>query len=1274
MDSSYLVAGLLDKLTNADSDIRFMAMTDIASELTKDAFQMSDHVERKVVAAVLKALDDKNGEVQNLAVKTLVPLLRKAKEPQIREIVDHLATLLSQERDDLKDIASIGAKTVVLELPASTAVGKTMIKRMLPTLVGLLPRSDTAQLDIIDIVAESLSRFGKAVAEQPELASHVQAQLLLLMEHSRPAIRKRTIVAIGFLVVHTSDDLVLGKKMNSRDYGKMGTYIACFATLSRFSARRVGKYMGELTRLTFEYSKFDDDELRENCFQALESFVVRCPAEVTPHLNEIIALGLEYIKHDPNYDEGGDDGMDVDDGDDDGEEDMKNDEDEEEEEDEDDNYSDADDMSWKVRRAAAKLLSSVISTRSELVSELLANVAPALIARFKEREESVRVEVLSTFNALIRQVGAVSGVSITHSNDDWRSASQTSLDSDPRLLLQEQVPRLSKYLPKQMSGKSVSTRLAGFILLRELVSILQGGLGAKFGLLVPTIEASLVNAAPGSSAKIINDPNLKIEALMFLQVALSAHEPSTFEPYLTKLVGSAVAATKEKFYKITSEALLVLIELVKVIRPIPDDAVSVAPAKAGAPALIQGIYEVVLAEAKLNDVDLEVKDRSILALATILSSAGDLLQPSQITGEALPLLADRVRNEVTRLTALRAIKSVSDSLLVSSSTLDLGSVPADLVPIVGGFLRKSQRPLRMATLATLDSLIRRTQAVITTDMLDAVLGEVQTLNSSQDADVHIFPLSINVVSAALSVRSCLSHTVEAVQVQLMPTIVTLTLEAPHWIGSGLGLDALLQFWKDLVAVAPHLAAVGVDMLTRPLFTGSGHNVSKQAYRPLAESITTLAVGVPAQTAGIVQDFVNKVASGSDADLPLLNVSLLVVGTVGRHGNLLTNNPRLNEHLLSLFTAQQEEIKHAAAFALGNVAIGNLDSSLPAILSQVREGGKKRYLLLLALKEIIARSPTLPTAHAADLWQLLFANAQDPAMEENTRSVLAECLGKLLLADPPERIAALRVQLQSPVGAVRATVVSAVRHTLTDPTAGGSLDVALGGNGLSQFLLLGDPELAVRHMSLMTLTSAAHNKPHLIRGSLSELSPLLYQETAVKQELIHVVEMGPFKHRVDDGLEARKSAFECMYTLLSTCLSRIYLPDFVDRILVGLSDPAQDVKELNHLTLQRLAVLSPASLIARIDEAVAPLRESIDAKPKANAVRQEIERVQELVRSGVRTVVVLAKSLGIGAGEGTSIAPAFEELVRSLKVPGNPIYDTVVAVTNEVEAVETGGRR
>lgn len=71
------------------------------------------------------------------------------------------------------------------------------------------------------------------------------------------------------------------------------------------------------------------------------------------------------------------------------------------------------------------------------------------------------------------------------------------------------------------------------------------------------------------------------------------------------------------------------------------------------------------------------------------------------------------------------------------------------------------------------------------------------------------------------------------------------------------------------------------------------------------------------------------------------------------------------------------------------------------------------------------------------------------------------------------------------------------------------------------VMLQDPEMEIRRLSMTTLNSAAHNKPDLILPSLGELMPLVLQESHIKPELIREVMLGPFKHTVDDGLEVRK---------------------------------------------------------------------------------------------------------------------------------------------------------
>lgn len=78
-------------------------------------------------------------------------------------------------------------------------------------------------------------------------------------------------------------------------------------------------------------------------------------------------------------------------------------------------------------------------------------------------------------------------------------------------------------------------------------------------------------------------------------------------------------------------------------------------------------------------------------------------------------------------------------------------------------------------------------------------------------------------------------------------------------------------------------------------------------------------------------------------------------------------------------------------------------------------------------------------------------------------------------------------------------------------------------------------------------------------------------------MIREVEMGPFKHTVDDGLDIRKAAFECMYTLLDSCLDRIDIFEFLNHIEGGLKDH-YDIKMLTYLMVSRLAQISPGAVL------------------------------------------------------------------------------------------------
>jgi len=265
-------------------------------------------------------------------------------------------------------------------------------------------------------------------------------------------------------------------------------------------------------------------------------------------------------------------------------------------------------------------------------------------------------------------------------------------------------------------------------------------------------------------------------------------------------------------------------------------------------------------------------------------------------------------------------------------------------------------------------------------------------------------------------------------------------------------------------------------------------------------------------------------------------------------------------------------------------------------------------------------------------------------EESNRNVAAACLGQLTTANPSQYLPQLQARLTDTTPSVRATVVAAIRYTFADNAQ--SYDDLLSPLIVEFLSLVHDQDLTVRRLALSTLNAAARNKPQLIREHLPTLMPLLYRETVLNENLVRIVEMGPWKHRVDDGLEARKTAYETMYTILDTCLSKIDIHEFLANVLAGLRDEANEVKVLCHMMLFRLSQVAPTAVSQRLDDAAADLASGMKAHAMGkDTVKQDLERTAELQRSTLRAISALSKISTPGA------SPSFDKLVDSVSTSG-----------------------
>uniref|UniRef100_A0A8C8C6Y5 TATA-binding protein interacting (TIP20) domain-containing protein n=1 Tax=Oncorhynchus tshawytscha TaxID=74940 RepID=A0A8C8C6Y5_ONCTS len=1162
----------------------FMATNDLMMELQKDSIKLDEDSEKKVVTMLLKLLEDKNGEVQNLAVKCLGPLVSKVKEYQVEIMVDTLCSNMMSDKEQLRDISSMGLKTVIAELPpcsAGQSLTANVCKKITSQLIGAMGKQEdvSVQLEALDILSDMLGRLSGTLIS---FHASILTSLLPQLTSPRMAVRKRAIMALGHLVPSCSTTLftqltehLLAELGRGQQTSTTRTYIQCLATVSRQGGHRVGEHLEKIIPMVMTFCNVEDDELREYCFQAFEAFIRRCPKEMSPHISTVIKLCLRYITYDPNYNYDVDEG-----GDEDGDESMDTEDGEDEDQESDDEYSDDDDMSWKVRRSSVKCLEAVISTRRDLLVELYGSVAPTLLARFKEREENVKTDIFVAFVALLKQTRPSQGL-ITTATD--------------HLFVVSQVPTVVKALHKQLKEKSMKSRQGCFSLLTELANVLPGALGKHIPALIPGIVHSLTDKSTSS--------NMKIDALSFLNVLLCSHPPAVFQPHMKVILSPVVQCVEDPFYKITSEALLVTQQMVKIICPLGDKlpAFDVKP-------YVKDIFSATLKRLKAADIDQEVKERAISCMGHIVCHLGD-----QLGGDLQPTLQiflERLKNEITRLTAVKTLTLIATSPL----RIDLRPLLTEGIPILASFLRKNQRALKLSTLTALNMIVMNYSESLKPPMIEAVLNELPAL--IEENDMHISQVAVMLLTCIAKVcPSSLSKIGNTV----LPGVFHL-VHSPLLQGGA--LSAILEFFKALVVTKA--GNMGYNDLLKALtgpFHGSGKATDptpmhRQSYYSVARCVAALSSVCPKEASGMVTGFIQEVKNPKCSESVRI-LSFLCLGEAGRTMNL-GGQKELKTVILEAFSSPNEEVKSAASCALGNICVGNLEDYLPFMLTEIGSQAKRRYLLLHSLKEVISACSTESLlAHVEDIWALLFKNRE--CAEEGTRSVVAECLGKLTMVNPAQLLPRLKQQLSSGSPVARSTVVTAVKFTIVDQPV--PIDSLLKGC-IGDFLkTLQDKDPNVRRVALVMFNSAAHNKPSLIRGLLATVLPSLYNETQIRKDLIREVEMGPFKHTVDDGLDVRKAAFECMYTLLDSCLDCLDIFEFLDRVEEGLKDH-YDIRMLTFIMLARLCCLCPNAVVQRLDRLIEPLRVTCTTKVKAGSVKQEFEKQEELRRSAMRAVAAL----------------------------------------------------
>ena len=307
--------------------------------------------------------------------------------------------------------------------------------------------------------------------------------------------------------------------------------------------------------------------------------------------------------------------------------------------------------------------------------------------------------------------------------------------------------------------------------------------------------------------------------------------------------------------------------------------------------------------------------------------------------QVITLLENRLGNENTRLPAVRAFRTIAQSPL----PLDLSCMNPTIVMELSGFLRKSNRSLRFASLEALSAIVTRGGLEIGSTALESVISEAANLVN--DSDLVLATKSLRL---AINAMRCHPDTVPVVKKHFLPPAVAL-IESP------LLQEQVLEALRGLLKC---IAEAGQDP-EELMFLDFGASVHVPLSSVVAaaqwNAVVCSTAGpslIDAETRKLLKLLADLKSSDDKKGIAQLRFAILCLGELGRIAGS-RDFPQLPEALTEALS--NENAAEAASLALGALSSGNVEKYLPMLLDHLKslKNKKHQYHLLRALKEAIA---------------------------------------------------------------------------------------------------------------------------------------------------------------------------------------------------------------------------------------------------------------------------------------------------------------------------------
>lgn len=1132
---------------DVDPDLRFMVASDLEKFLaSRQSYLWSLYV-RKIASVLVLLVQDPNPDVQNQAIKAFAPYgatpeANEAEEFVVLKLLDLIKDAKSSEFSAAP--STMALRSFLLHRPKILVLNRSMTELY----TSIISQSVIKLLDWAELAQDLVLVAGKALDQEQ------QKRLALLLVHSvfsgSSTIGGKCIRALNQLASISDEtglvilDAVLDRETvqsyshESVDKDALSVLYSITATkLPLLKQREPAISQVVLSNLFLDQLEVDydesskTDELRDIALGVLENMV-----PVTQLSLDALGIADRFLSYDSlniqdDDDDDDDEDLDMSDG---SEVDFSDDEYEEE--------AEIDDISWRLRKQAAGIVSAVVKTEACDWSHLFSITLPALLVRLKDKNDAVVAAVITLL------------ADITH------LTSQTEAFTAA-------ISQIESALAKAISRVSDASPLVGF------AASFVDAAGSR-------LPGPVVNQLLETSQKPGTDPDA---ILGLLAAVLRTHSALTIKDCLPRVIQLMVEAVTLGLRARALGTIPVALLL----------TANIAEHSLDAPLEYTIFVDAVAERASSKRYDSELRERYTLFIVEALHQV--IVESAQSAWDALVVnaeydsLSETVLSQLARLFAKKIANEVPETILVRFVETALKSVAQHRNE---GILREALFVLRLV------STDKKLLNTLSSDKHVAIL-ETVLLQPCSAPDLYAAKLDI--------VGLLLGH-LNSANILLVEQLVDLVREAAF---SDKATSKLVGLLASALA-----EKVDPKALFEELLKGN-------PWESLLLPDALATVAVEHNLVAKIAEFERGISEAQD-DQQLVFV-LRFLGSVGRVR-------KLDLDITVFVQMAQQYRENDAVFgsvvqALGKLVsrdvhyyLGFFKGEDLLLLSALRDELELSHKSLINLKILEGSS---------NIWERV-ASISATSDFQKSLALCAEILTYIVLSDNAyfdrlHRMVELVSEAQTFV------VLSSVnlllnQHFFADSNFLGSPELltAIGKAFASEHLVFKQVGATLTLGILKkdnTLLSAIQDQ--LLESVLAELKP--------NSAYINKIQIGPFKHKVDDGVELRKLCYEILGFVTLESANEAVLKAILEKVVeFGLKDVGVIVVTATKLVLlicgkNKELLFGNDELLSRF---IARSDKILNKKLGEKATAQQVDEHRENTKS-VKLMVTTLKDYGDG---------------------------------------------